>query len=109
MGTSVSVAKYINAPITDENRLAPSRITSYNVCYTKLLRARNYWKSHNFAKLGNDVFDTIVEYAGQLPTPQCEIFIGLLGGRAGRVKPDATAYSHRDAQFVLNMHARWDT
>lgn len=71
--------------------------------------ARNYWKSHNFARLGNEIFDTIMEYVGQLPSPQCEIFIGMLGGRAGRVSVDATAYSHRDAQFVMNVHARWDT
>ena len=70
--------------------------------------ARNYWKSHNFAALGNDAIGAIVENAKNLASPQCEIFLGLLGGQASRVKPDATAYAHRDAMYVMNVHARWD-
>jgi FAD/FMN-containing dehydrogenase len=70
--------------------------------------ARNYWKSHNFAELGDEAVDTVIEYAGKLPSPQCEIFIALLGGEANRVAADATAYAHRDVNFVLNVHGRWD-
>ena len=70
--------------------------------------ARNYWKSHNFAALGDGTIDTIIDYAGRLPSPQCEIFVALLGGEASRIAPDATAYAHRDAKFVLNVHGRWD-
>lgn len=70
--------------------------------------ARNYWKSHNFAELSDEAIDTVIEYAGRLPSPQCEIFIALLGGEANRVAADATAYAHRDVNFVLNVHARWD-
>jgi len=51
--------------------------------------------------------DTTIEYAGTLPSPECEIFIGLLGGAAGRVDAEATAYAHRDANFVMNVHGRW--
>jgi FAD/FMN-containing dehydrogenase len=71
--------------------------------------ARNYWKSHNFAKLSDGAIDCIIEYAGKLPSPQCEIFIGTIGGATGRVKPDAMAYSHRDANYVMNVHGRWET
>lgn len=28
---------------------------------------------------------------------------------AGRVAPDATAYGNRDANFVMNVHGRWET
>lgn len=70
--------------------------------------ARNYWKSHNFTKLEDAAFDTVIEYAGKLPSPQCEIFIGLVAGAANRVSVDATAYVARDAKFVMNVHARWD-
>ena len=70
--------------------------------------ARNYWKSHNFAGLSDEAIDLTVRYAGQLPTPQCEIFIGQLGGATKRVAADAMAYPHRDADFVMNVHARWD-
>ncbi|MCE9684272.1 FAD-binding oxidoreductase [Halomonas alkalisoli] len=71
--------------------------------------ARNYWKSHNFATLDEEPIDLIIEYAGALPSPQCEIFIGTIGGQASRVQPEAMAYSSRDASYVLNVHARWET
>jgi FAD/FMN-containing dehydrogenase len=70
--------------------------------------ARNYWKSHNLTVLSNGVLDTVIDFAGRMPSPQCEIFIGLLAGAANRVPADSTAYAHRDAKFVLNVHARWD-
>src|SRR5258708_25796371 len=37
--------------------------------------ARNYWKSHNFTELSDDALNTMIEFAGNLPSPQCEIFI----------------------------------
>lgn len=70
--------------------------------------ARNYWKSHNFTGLKDGALDTVIDYVGKLPTPQCEIFIGLIAGAVNRVAADAMAYSARDAKFVLNVHARWD-
>jgi FAD/FMN-containing dehydrogenase len=70
--------------------------------------ARNYWKSHNFTELSDGALDAIVEYAGKLPSPQCEIFIGLIAGAPNQIAPDAMAYGHRDANFVLNVHGRWD-
>ena len=70
--------------------------------------ARNYWKSHNFTELADGALDSIIEFAGKLPSPQCEIFIGLIAGASNRIAPDAMAYGHRDAKFVLNVHGRWD-
>ena len=71
--------------------------------------ARNYWKSHNFTELKDGFFDVVVEYAQKLPSPHCEIFIGQLGGATVRVASDAMAYGNRDAQFVMNVHGRWET
>ncbi len=70
--------------------------------------ARNYWKSHNFTELSDGALDSIIEFAGKLPSPQCEIFVGLIAGAPNRVAPDTMAWGHRDARFVLNVHARWD-
>jgi FAD/FMN-containing dehydrogenase len=69
--------------------------------------ARNYWKSHNFATLPDELFDAVVAYVKKLPSPQCEIFFGALGGATTRPAPGATAYAHRDAKFVMNVHGRW--
>jgi FAD/FMN-containing dehydrogenase len=70
--------------------------------------ARNYWKSHNFTELGDGALDSMIEFAGKMPSSQCEIFVGLIAGAANRVPPDAMAYRNRDAKFVLNVHGRWD-
>jgi FAD/FMN-containing dehydrogenase len=85
--------------------------TAWQQAFDPLLTpgARNYWKSHNFSTLPDGVFDTVLEYAGRLPSPHCEIFIGRLGGAAARVTTDAMAYVNRDANFVMNVHGRWET
>jgi FAD/FMN-containing dehydrogenase len=70
--------------------------------------ARNYWKSHNFTELADGALNSIIEFAGKLPSPQCEIFIGLIAGAPNRIAVDSMAYGHRDARFVLNVHGRWD-
>jgi FAD/FMN-containing dehydrogenase len=69
--------------------------------------ARNYWKSHNFTHLGDEALDVVLRYAATVPTPQCEIFLGLIGGKANEPGPDATAYPHRNVQFAMNVHGRW--
>jgi FAD/FMN-containing dehydrogenase len=70
--------------------------------------ARNYWKSHNFTELRDGAVDAMIRYAEKLPTLQCEIFLGLIAGVSNQIPPAATAYSARDAKFVLNVHGRWD-
>jgi len=84
--------------------------TAWQQAFDPLLTpgARNYWKSHNFSELSDGALDAIIDYAGRLPSSQCEIFIGLLGGQASRVEPTATAYAHRDTKFILNVHTRWE-
>jgi FAD/FMN-containing dehydrogenase len=69
--------------------------------------ARNYWKSHNFTTLNDGLFDIVITYIRKLPSPQCEIFFGAIGGATTRPAPDSAAYAHRDAQFVMNFHGRW--
>jgi FAD/FMN-containing dehydrogenase len=69
--------------------------------------ARNYWKSHNFATLSDDALDVVLRYAAAAPTPQCEIFLGLIGGRANEPGPDSTAYPHRNILYAMNVHGRW--
>lgn len=85
--------------------------TAWQQAFDPLLTrgARNYWKSHNFSRLSDGAIDTIIAYAGSLPSPQCEIFIGTIGGQTARVAPDAMAYSSRDANYVMNVHGRWES
>jgi FAD/FMN-containing dehydrogenase len=70
--------------------------------------ARNYWKSHNFTELSDDALRVILDYAGRLPSPHSEIFVAHLGGAVNDPAPETTAYPHRTANFVLNVHTRWE-
>ena len=114
---------YAGAPGNAEDALAPLRAlgkpladviglqpyAAWQAAFDPLLTpgAFNYWKSHNFMTLSDGLLDTLVDYVGTLPTAECEIFIGQLGGATNRVPADATAYPHRDANFVMNVHTRW--
>jgi FAD/FMN-containing dehydrogenase len=84
--------------------------TAWQQAFDPLLTAgaRNYWKSHNFSTLNDGLFDAVIDYIDKLPSPQCEIFFGALGGATTRPTPDSAAYAHRDAQFVMNVHGRWE-
>jgi len=90
--------------------IGPQPYVEWQKAFDPLLTpgARNYWKSHNFTQLADGALDAVIEFAGKLPSPQCEIFIGLIAGAPNRVAPGAMAYAHRDAKFVLNVHGRWD-
>jgi hypothetical protein len=116
---------YAGDPIAGEKLIEPLRsfgtahgehigvqpYTAWQQAFDPLLArgARNYWKSHNFSRLSDGAVDAIVEYAGKLPSPQCEIFIGTIGGQTARVAPEAMAYSSRNVNYVMNVHARWET
>ncbi len=84
--------------------------TAWQKAFDPLLApgARNYWKSHNFSTLKDELFDVVIEYVEKLPSSQSEIFFGALGGATTRPAPDSAAYAHRDAMFVMNFHGRWE-
>ena len=111
----ISEAERLIAPLRDfgaahGEHVGPQPYVQWQKAFDPLLTpgARNYWKSHNFTELADGALDSIIEFAGKLPSPQCEIFIGLIAGAPNRVASDAMAYGHRDAKFVLNVHGRWD-
>ena len=69
--------------------------------------ARNYWKSHDFIALSDTAIEVLLDAIGKLPGPECEVFIGHVGGAAGRIAAGATAFPQRNSHFVMNVHARW--
>lgn len=70
--------------------------------------ARNYWKSHAFSDIADGLIDAVIRFVKTLPSPQCEIFFGAIGGATTRVEPGETAYPHRDATYMMNVHGRWE-
>jgi FAD/FMN-containing dehydrogenase len=94
-------------PVADV--VAPHPFTAWQAILDPLLTpgARNYWKSHDFVALDDGLIDVLIQHARAIPDPQTEIAFAQLGGAVSRVAADATAYTHREAQFVLNVHGRW--
>jgi FAD/FMN-containing dehydrogenase len=97
----------LGEPIADVIGMQP--YAAWQTAFDPLLTpgAYNYWKSHNFLELSDGLLETLASNAAKLPTAECEIFIGQLGGATSRVAVDATAYPHRNVNFVMNVHTRW--
>jgi FAD/FMN-containing dehydrogenase len=106
---AIEPLKKFGSPVGEH--IGPMPFVNFQQAFDPLLTpgARNYWKSHDFRQVSDAVAEGIIEYASRLPTPQCEIFLGHLGGVSARVPPDAMAFGRRDAEFVLNVHTRWDS
>jgi FAD/FMN-containing dehydrogenase len=69
---------------------------------------RHYWKAHDLPGLSDAVIDVLVEHGATIPSPYTVVPVFHLGGAAGRVAEDATAYGHRDAAFAFSIDAAWE-
>jgi FAD/FMN-containing dehydrogenase len=97
----------LGKPIADV--LGPHPFGGWQAAFDPLLTpgARNYWKTHDFTELSEGAISTITDAVSRLPGPESEVFIAHVGGAMSRVSPDATAYPHRGAHFIMNVHTRW--
>ncbi len=97
----------IGSPIADV--ISPHQFTDFQAALDPLLAPgeRNYWKSHDFLSLSDGLLDAALPYVGSLPSDSCEIIFAHMGGATSRIPADATAYRHREAQFIMNVHGRW--
>lgn len=104
---AVRPLRALGSPIADV--ISPHPFVGWQAAFDPLLTpgARNYWKSHDFADLSAGAIGVMVDAARNLPSPECEIFIAHIGGAMARVPADATAWSNRDAHFIMNAHGRW--
>jgi len=95
-------------PVGDHIGMQP--YTQWQQAFDPLLTPgmRNYWKSHNFREIKDELIETVIKHAGNIPTPHTEIFLGSISGVQNTIPADATAYSARDARYIVNVHGRWE-
>jgi len=98
----------VGKPLADV--VAPHPFVGWQTALDPLLTpgARNYWKSHDFLRVDDGLIDVFMDFARRIPDPQSEIAFAQLGGAISRVGSAVTAYAHRDAQYTMNVHGRWE-
>jgi hypothetical protein len=62
---------------------------------------------HSRAQGRASAFKATLDAVQTLPSPECEVFIAHVGGAMAHVPANATAWSNRNAHFIMNVHARW--
>jgi FAD/FMN-containing dehydrogenase len=65
------------------------------------------WKSHLLRSLSDAAIDVLVQAAADRPSPHGMINLWPLGGAVSRIAPEATAWQHRDARYLLSLDTTW--
>ena len=68
---------------------------------------RYYTKSGYFLTLEDAVIGILLASLQEIPSPLSEIELSYLGGAAGRVGAEETAFGDRTAPFILNILSHW--
>jgi hypothetical protein len=68
---------------------------------------RYYWRSSYLNGLSDEAIDRLALLAQAAPSPLNTLDIWHLGGAIGRVAPEATAFAHRSAPYMLGIEANW--
>jgi hypothetical protein len=68
---------------------------------------RYYTKSGYFTYLDDATIDRLVEAVATIPSLETQIEFAYLGGAAGEISADETAFGDRSAPFIMNLLANW--
>jgi hypothetical protein len=68
---------------------------------------RYYTKSGYFASLEDRTIDLLAEKVATIPSSETQIEFAYLGGAAGRIPANETAFGDRSAPFIMNLLATW--
>jgi FAD/FMN-containing dehydrogenase len=86
--------------------------TSYSAIQTMFdagmaITTRNYWRSSFTKELGDDVLDSLVEHAANMPRPGTLLLIEHMGGEINRVGEHETAFANRGARYNVSVLSSW--
>jgi FAD/FMN-containing dehydrogenase len=66
-----------------------------------------YWKSEYLSEISDEAIDICISYATRITSPNTRVNLFHLGGAVRDHDENATAVSHRDAEFVLAINNGW--
>ncbi len=69
---------------------------------------RNYWRGEYMAELSDDAIDTYYEQAREPISPFTQIVLFRVGQAVKAVKDEDSAFSHRDADYMVHPLAVWE-
>jgi hypothetical protein len=69
---------------------------------------RYYTKSGYFNYLDDRTIDLLLDAVTSIPSTETQIEFAYLGGAAGQVAADETAFGDRSAPFIMNLLANWN-
>lgn len=97
----------IGPPLIDQIR--PRRYTTLQRLFDAagMFGYQIYGKSGHLAGLSDEVIESLVTYAPQIPSPLSIVMISTLGGAVGRVGEHETAFSHRQTRFDYAINSVW--
>ena len=68
---------------------------------------RYYTKSGYFNRMDDTSIDRMLAAVSTVPSPDTQIELAYLGGAAGQVGAEETAFGDRSAPFIMNLLANW--
>jgi len=100
----VKPLREFGTPLVDA--IAPRRYTELQQLFNAAVPHgwHYHWRSWELPPLTDAAIDTLVEQAARITSPRSYIILRPLGGAIARVAPDATAYPHRAAPYVININ-----
>jgi FAD/FMN-containing dehydrogenase len=72
---------------------------------------RNYWRGEYLSALGDEAIDTFLEHAPEVRAagvPFSQMIIFRIGQGVTAIPDDATAFSHRDADYMFHPISVWE-
>jgi FAD/FMN-containing dehydrogenase len=68
---------------------------------------RNYWRSSFVKELDDDILDSFVAHAADMPRPGTLLLIEHMGGEISRVGEHETAFANRGARYNVSVLSSW--
>jgi FAD/FMN-containing dehydrogenase len=68
---------------------------------------RSYWKSTYLKEMSDEVLDIVAQKAQERPSPRIFLITFLMGGAINRVGAEETAYSEREAEWMVSVDGNW--